>query len=72
MSPELGPPELEERSYPDEDLSWGAEWEHVADAVQTGAPLLGDLDDALYAWSRVEDAYAAAPAYAGVREAAAR
>ena len=63
MSPELGPPELEERSYSDADLSWSAEWEHFAAALGTGEPLLGDLGDAHYAWERVEDAYAAAPAY---------
>lgn len=69
MKPELGPPEVEERAYPDEDLSWAAEWDHFAAAIATGAPLLGSLDDARYAWSRVEDAYAASPAYAGIRVA---
>ncbi len=69
MSPELGPPALEERAYPDEDLSWSAEWEHFAAAVLTGEPLLGDLRDARYAWARVEDAYAAAPAYAELSSA---
>ncbi len=67
MKPELGPPELEERSYPDDDLSWGAEWEHFASALESGAPLLGDLEDARYAWARVEDAYAQSPAYASIR-----
>lgn len=67
MKPSLGPPEAQERSYPPEDRSWAAEWEHFARAVVTGEPLLGDLDDALYAWSRVEDAYAISPAYAGTR-----
>jgi predicted dehydrogenase len=69
MGPELGPPELEERSYPDEDLSWAAEWEHFATAIASGSELLGGLEDALYAWSRVQDAYALAPGYAGVRGA---
>ncbi len=66
MKPSLGPPELEERSYPAEDLSWAAEWEHFAEAIDTGGPLLGDLDDARYAWSRVEEAYGASPAYAAI------
>ena len=30
MKPELGPPELEEVAFPDEDVSWRAEWEHFA------------------------------------------
>jgi predicted dehydrogenase len=67
MRPELGPPDLEEHSYPDEDRSWAAEWEHFAAAIATGGPLLGGLADAGYAWARVEDAYAAAPPYAEVR-----
>ncbi len=67
MKPELGPPELEEREFGPEDVSWSAEWEHFAAAIASGGPLLGDLQDARYAWSRVEDAYAAAPAYASIR-----
>jgi predicted dehydrogenase len=67
MGPSLGPPELEERSYGDEDVSWEAEWEHFTAAIADGSPLLGDLEDARYAWSRVEDAYATAPSYAAVR-----
>ncbi len=67
MGPELGPPELEERSYADEDLSWGNEWEHFAGALASDSTLLGDLEDARYAWARVEEAYAASPSYASVR-----
>jgi predicted dehydrogenase len=60
MRPELGPPELEELSYPDEDGSWAAEWEHFAAAVRAGdgQALLGDLRSARYAWTQVEAAYA--------------
>jgi predicted dehydrogenase len=63
MSPELGPPELEEIAYPDEDLSWAAEWEHFAMALsgREDSPLLGDLRDARYAWTQVERAYAMGP-----------
>lgn len=67
MSPELGPPDLEERTYPTEDGSWVAEWAHFTAGIADGGPLLGDLDDALYAWQRVEDAYATSPTYAAVR-----
>jgi hypothetical protein len=68
MKPELGPPELEEVRYPDEDVSWRAEWEHFASALAGEVELLGSLDDALYAWQRVEDAYATVPSYAAMRE----
>jgi predicted dehydrogenase len=69
MRPELGPPDLEELVYPDEDGSWTAEWEHFAAAVSAadGRPLLGDLLAARYAWRQVEAAYAAGP-YAPMRE----
>jgi predicted dehydrogenase len=68
MGPELGPPELELREYGSEDLSWAAEWEHFAAAIENDCTtLLGGLDDAAYAWARVEDAYAQSPAYAPVR-----
>jgi len=72
MGPELGPPELEERAFPDEDVSWAAEWQHFATAIATGIPLLGALEDARYAWARVEDAYAVSAPYAAVRAAVVR
>jgi len=64
MGPELGPPDLEERTYPDEDVSWSAEWENLARAIAFGEPILGGLEDAHYAWARVQDAYTDSPAYA--------
>ena len=67
MRPELGPPELEERTYGTEDLSWAAEWEHFASALGSDARLLGDLSDAYYAWTLIEAAYASSPDYAEVR-----
>ncbi|HEY2258622.1 MAG TPA: Gfo/Idh/MocA family oxidoreductase [Solirubrobacteraceae bacterium] len=69
MLPELGPPEVRERSYGDQDLSWAREWDHFTTALQTGESLLGNLDDARYAWSRVEDAYAASPPYSALGRA---
>lgn len=67
MPPELGPPELEERSYGTADQSWGAEWEHFAAAIAGSVPLMGGLADALYTWQRVEDAYAASIPYTAMR-----
>jgi hypothetical protein len=68
MGPELGPPELEEIRYPNEDRTWRTEWEHFAEAVIVAddRPLLGDLQSARDAWEQVEAAYAAS-AYADMR-----
>jgi predicted dehydrogenase len=70
MSPELGPPELQEICYPDEDRSWEREWASFREAIEAGGerPLCGDLNDARYAWGQVEAAYATGP-YARMREA---
>jgi predicted dehydrogenase len=67
MKPELGPPELEEQLFPNEDVSWTAEWEHFTAALAGEVEPLGTLADAHYAWARVEDAYAGTP-YAQMRE----
>ncbi len=63
MRPEPGPFEEEEIVYPEEDLSWRREWERFAGAVAAGdgRPLLGDLQDARYAWRQIEAAYAIGP-----------
>lgn len=69
MSPELGPPDLEEVAYGPEDTSWAREWEHFAVAIDAGdgRRLNGDLEDALYAWTQVEAAYAMTD-YAAMRD----
>jgi predicted dehydrogenase len=72
MSPQLGPPELEEVAFEDIDHSWEAEWDHFARVIGGEGELLGDLADAHYAWCCVEGAYARNPAYAGMREGALR
>jgi predicted dehydrogenase len=72
MRPELGPPEVEQIDYPDEDRSWEREWESFARAIEAGDERLldGDLNDARYAWEQIECAYAAGP-YTQMREAVA-
>lgn len=67
MSPELGPPELEEHVFPEDDASWVLEWQHFTAALAGEVELVGSLGDARYAWARVEDAYARSP-YASMRE----
>jgi predicted dehydrogenase len=70
MGPELGPPEVQEISYPDEDRSWEREWASFREAIAAGEERLlnGNLHDARYAWEQVEAAYATGP-YAQMREA---
>lgn len=67
MRPELGPPDVEEIAYPDEDPSWRAEWAHFAEAIEAddGRTLLGDLESVHYAWEQIEAAYTQEP-YASV------
>lgn len=70
MSPELGPPEVDEIEYPKDDPSWIAEWAHFAEAIRTGraaGELLGNLADARWAWTRVQEAYEVG-GYAAMRE----
>jgi predicted dehydrogenase len=68
MGPELGPPELEEVLYPEEDRSWQREWASFAAAIDAGEErlVLGNLHDARYAWEQIESAYASGP-YAAMR-----
>lgn len=56
MKPELGPPDLEEVVYDDDDVSWRAEWHHFCAAIDADDPklLLGDLASARYAWACIE------------------
>ena len=71
MSPELGPPSVEEVLYPENDSSWRAEWEHFAGAIAAAddRPLLGDLHAAREVWSQVQAAYDGG-AYADMRSSA--
>jgi predicted dehydrogenase len=73
MSPELGPPEVEEVAYSAEDRSWEREWMSFTDAIEAHDEQLlnGDLRDARYAWQQVEAAYASGP-YASMRAAVAQ
>jgi predicted dehydrogenase len=72
MGPELGPPEVDEVAYPDEDRSWEREWASFSAAIDAGDERLlnGRLSDARYAWEQIEAAYAAGP-YAAVRQSVA-
>ncbi len=68
MSPELGPPELEERTYGDRGPLLGGGVGALRGRARIAARrLLGDLDDAHYAWTQIEAAYASSPDYAEVR-----
>lgn len=69
MLPKLGPPDVEQVAYPDEDRSWEREWVNFTNAIDEGneGALNGDLHDARYAWEQIEAAYAGGP-YAQMRE----
>jgi predicted dehydrogenase len=67
MKPELGPPDLEEIDYPAQDGSWLAEWRHFRESIASGAPVLGGLEDARFAWETIDAAYAA-DGYDAVRD----
>jgi predicted dehydrogenase len=67
MKPELGPPDVEELSWPNDDVSWLEEWRHFRAAIADGTPVLGGLEDARFAWQRIDEAYAA-DGYGAVRE----
>jgi predicted dehydrogenase len=63
MSAELGPPELAQFDYPDEDASWEREWASFTAAIDAADEGLvcGGLSDADYAWRQIEAAYADGP-----------
>jgi predicted dehydrogenase len=63
MRPELGPPDVEQVGYPDEDGSWEREWKSFVRAIDADdrAAVNGGLNDALYAWRQIEAAYAGTP-----------
>jgi len=51
MLPEMGPPETTNWEYPGPDKSWEVEFASFVDAIKTGKPLCGDLEDAYKALS---------------------
>jgi len=55
MLPQMGPPEIEVSEYPGPDVSWANELQNFVAAVEKGAPLCGDLDDARAALRIVEN-----------------
>ena len=57
MRPEMGPPDATTWEYPGEDASWSAEFAHVSACIRDGAPVLGNLDDAVAALRIVEQLY---------------
>jgi predicted dehydrogenase len=59
MKPEMGPPDVEEFSYPLGDASWGNEWEAVRESVLRRRPVGGDLESALYCHRVADAAYGA-------------
>lgn len=59
MKPEMGPPDIEKRDYPGDDLSWRKENENFLAAIQKKETCFGGLEDALHCLKMVEKTYLA-------------
>lgn len=57
MLPQMGPPETAVWEYPDEDKSWSLEFEAFMEAISTGKPLDGDINDAYESLKIVDKVY---------------
>lgn len=57
MKPEMGPPHVEELTYPPEDLSWKLENENFLNAILNQDRINGGYQDALTCLRLVEDIY---------------
>jgi predicted dehydrogenase len=57
MKPEMGPPEVEERNYPGDDLSWKKENTNFLRAIEKNQAINGGYEDALNCLKLVEDIY---------------
>jgi predicted dehydrogenase len=57
MLPEMGPPEIREFGFPEEDLSWELDMKNLIDHIEKKTPLLGDLNSAIYGLTQVREAY---------------
>ena len=59
MRPEMGPPDVQEVPAPSGDVSWKEEWRNFRAAIAADSPCIleGDLDDARYAHSVVQEIY---------------
>jgi predicted dehydrogenase len=57
MTPEMGPPPTTIYEYPGKDTSWELEWADFKRAVESGAPMAGDLRDALATLEIVDKLY---------------
>jgi len=62
MLPEMGPPQTTVWEYPGEDNSWNLEFKAFVEALNTGAPLNGDIGDAYEALKIVDKIYTSAGA----------
>lgn len=57
MKPEMGPPEVEKKEYPGEDISWKLENENFEQAIQGKSQVFGGYEDALHSLKMVEQIY---------------
>lgn len=59
MLPEMGPPPFEVFEFDGADRSWALDLENLVRHIEEKTPLLGDLESARFALSRVREAYCA-------------
>lgn len=57
MKPEMGPPEVEEFTFPEEDLSWAKENELFFNNIKFGNLSSQALEDALYVMQTIDNLY---------------
>jgi len=57
MLPKMGPPDTTVWEYPEDDNSWSLEFQSFVEAINTGRPLNGDINDAYEALKIVDKIY---------------
>jgi predicted dehydrogenase len=57
MLPQMGPPEIQEWKFTEDDRSWELDLQNLIDHIEKKTPLWGDVDSALYSLRQVTEAY---------------
>jgi hypothetical protein len=57
MSPEMGPPDLETFSFPDDDNSWKVELENFERDIKNGTNFSNNLDSSIRVLELIEQIY---------------
>lgn len=57
MLPEMGPPKMEVFEFDAPDQSWELDFRNLAQHLENGTPLWGDLDSTIYAMTQIRESY---------------